>query len=151
VLNRHTAALSRGEAVASEIVNDGWRDVLGRTDLPMIDAPAAGRNLALIAGAHDLTLFAHYATDYAGHRQDMGAAVAALERLDAFLGGVIAHLPADALLFMISDHGNLEDVRVGHTRNPALGLVAGKGHTLLARRLKSLTDVAPTVLDVLAL
>jgi 2,3-bisphosphoglycerate-independent phosphoglycerate mutase len=151
VLTRHTAALARGEAVASEIVNDGWRDVLGRRDLPVIDAATAGRHLATIAGAHDLTLFAHYATDYAGHRQDMDAAVAALERFDAFIGGVIEHLPSDALLFVVSDHGNLEDVRTGHTRNPALGLVAGSGHALVARRLRSLTDVAPTILDLLAL
>jgi 2,3-bisphosphoglycerate-independent phosphoglycerate mutase len=151
VLNRHAAALARGEAVASEILNDGWREILGRSDLPVIDAATAGRNLAVITGAHDLTLFAHYATDYAGHRREMGAAVAALERLDAFLGGVVQHLPEDALLFMVSDHGNLEDIRVGHTHNPALALVAGKGHTLVARRLRALVDVAPTVLDMLAL
>jgi hypothetical protein len=150
-LTRHAAALARGEAVASEIVNDGWREILGRHDLPAVDAATAGRNLALIAGAHDLTLFAHYATDYAGHRQDMAAAVQALERLDEFLGGVLDQLPSDALLFLVSDHGNIEDVRVGHTRNPAIAIVAGQGHALAARRLRALTDVAPTVLDVLAL
>lgn len=151
VLTRHTDALRRGEAVASELTNEGWREVLGRTDLPTIDAATAGRNLALISGANDLTLFAHYATDYAGHRQDMDDAVQSLERLDAFLGGVLAHLPSDALLFMVSDHGNIEDVRRGHTTNPALALVAGEGHALSARRLHALTDVAPAVLDLLAL
>jgi 2,3-bisphosphoglycerate-independent phosphoglycerate mutase len=151
VLTRHTAALARGEAVASEIVNDGWRELLGRSDLPTIDPAQAGRNLANIAAAHDLTFFAHYATDYAGHRREMSAAVAALERLDSFLGGVMEGLPQDALLFLVSDHGNIEDTRAGHTRNPALGLVAGKGHALVARRLRALTDIAPTVLDVLAM
>jgi 2,3-bisphosphoglycerate-independent phosphoglycerate mutase len=151
VLTRHTEALRRGEAVASEIVNDGWRDVLGREALPEVDPATAGGNLALIAGAHDLTLFAHYATDYAGHRSDMAAAVQALERLDAFLGGVMAGLGSDAMLFMVSDHGNIEDVRVGHTRNPALALVAGRGHALAARRLRALTDVAPCISDLLAI
>jgi 2,3-bisphosphoglycerate-independent phosphoglycerate mutase len=151
LLTRHTAALARGEAVASEIVNDGWREVLGRSDLPVIDAAQAGYHLASIACEHDLTFFAHYATDYAGHRREMDAAVAALQRLDTFLGGVMDGLPQDALLFVVSDHGNIEDTRVGHTRNPALGLVAGKGHALVARRLRALTDVAPTILDVLAL
>jgi bisphosphoglycerate-independent phosphoglycerate mutase (AlkP superfamily) len=51
----------------------------------------------------------------------------------------------------VSDHGNIEDTRVGHTRNPALGMVIGQGHALLSRRLASLTDVAPTLLDLLAL
>jgi 2,3-bisphosphoglycerate-independent phosphoglycerate mutase len=151
LLTRHTAALKRGDAVASEITNDGWRSVLGRTQVPVITAADAGRNLARIAGSNDLTLFAHYATDYAGHRRDMAAAVAAMERFDEFVGGLLAHLPPDALTFIISDHGNLEDVRVGHTRNPALGIVAGQGHLLVARRLRALTDVTPTILDVLAL
>jgi 2,3-bisphosphoglycerate-independent phosphoglycerate mutase len=151
VLTRHTGELARGDAVASEITNDGWRDVLGRTQLPVIDAASAGRNLARIAAAHDLTLFAHYATDYAGHRRSMAAAVTSLERLDGFLGGVLEELPEDVLLFVVSDHGNVEDIGSGHTRNPALGLVAGQGHALISRRLRSLTDIAPVVLDTLAL
>jgi 2,3-bisphosphoglycerate-independent phosphoglycerate mutase len=151
VFTRHTAALERGDAVASEITNDGWRELLGRASVPVIAAERAGRNLAAITAAHRLTLFAHYATDHAGHRRDMDAAVIALERLDAFIGGLMAALPEDALLFMVSDHGNIEDVRTGHTRNPAMGMVAGKGHALLSRRLESLMDITPTILDVLSL
>jgi 2,3-bisphosphoglycerate-independent phosphoglycerate mutase len=150
LLNRHTAELARGEAVASEITNHGWRDHLGRTGLPEIDAATAGRNLVRIAAAHDLTLFAHYATDYAGHRADMTAAVDALERLDAFLGGILDSMPADLLVFVMSDHGNIEDTRAGHTRNPALGVVIGTGHAGYARRLHDLTDIAPTVMHALA-
>jgi 2,3-bisphosphoglycerate-independent phosphoglycerate mutase len=151
VLTRHTPELERGAAVASEITNDGWRRMLHRASVPDITAAAAGRNLAAIAAAHRLTLFAHYATDYAGHRRDMEGAVAALQRLDEFIGGLLTALPHDMLLIVASDHGNIEDVRTGHTRNPALGLVAGEGHALLSRRLQSLTDLAPALLDVLAL
>jgi 2,3-bisphosphoglycerate-independent phosphoglycerate mutase len=151
VLTRHTAALERGEAVASEITNDGWRATLGRMTVPVIAPEQAGRNLAAIAAAHRLTLFAHYATDYAGHRRDMSGAIQSLERLDTFIGGIVSALPDDALLFLVSDHGNVEDVRTGHTRNPALGMVVGKGHALLSRRLESLMDVTPTILDVLSL
>jgi 2,3-bisphosphoglycerate-independent phosphoglycerate mutase len=151
VLTRHTQELECGDAVASEITNDGWRDVLGRTQLPVIDAEQAGTNLARIVAANDLTLFAHYATDYSGHRRSMAAAVGALERLDSFVGGLLGALPADALIFMVSDHGNIEDIRTGHTLNPAIGLVTGRGHALLSRRLQSLTDVTPTIIDALAL
>jgi 2,3-bisphosphoglycerate-independent phosphoglycerate mutase len=151
VLNRHTAALQAGDAVASEITNEGWRTTLGRTGVPIIDPATAGRNLAGIMAGHDLTLFAHYATDYAGHRGDMQGAVHALERLDAFLDGLLEQIPDDALVFVASDHGNIEDVRVGHTRNPAFGLVVGQGHALVSRRMHSLTDIAPAILDVLAL
>lgn len=151
VLTRHTPALIAGDAVASEITNEGWRERLGRTAVPRIDAARAGRNLARIVADHDLTLFAHYATDYAGHRRDMDAAVLTLERLDACLAGLIDAVPDDTLIFVASDHGNVEDLRVGHTRNPAIGLVIGPGHAPVSRRLRALTDVAPAILDVLTL
>jgi len=146
LLTRHTAALLRGDAVASEITNDAWRERLGRLELPVITAAGAGRNLARIAAAHDLTFFAHYATDTAGHRGGMAAALAALERVDAFLAGILEDLPGDTLLLVASDHGNLEDTRTGHTRNPALCVVAGPGHERVAARLRALTDVAPALL-----
>ncbi|CAN5886709.1 metalloenzyme [soil metagenome] len=150
LLTRHTAELERGDAVASEITNDGWRTSLGRLQLPVIDARTAGHNLARITADHDLTLFAHYATDYAGHRRDMAAAVTSLERLDAFIGGILEAMLSDTVLFVVSDHGNIEDVRTGHTRNPALGLVVGEGHAGLASRLRSLTDIAPAIMDLLS-
>lgn len=149
LLTRHTAALERGDAVASEIINDGWIQNLGRLSLPEITPESAGQNLAQIATAHDLTLFAHYTTDTVGHRRDLAGAIEALERVDTFLGGVYAHLPKGTLLLIVSDHGNLEDARVGHTRNPAIGLVVGPGHAAVARRLHSLTDVTPTILEYL--
>jgi hypothetical protein len=148
VLNRHTAELAAGDAVASEITNDGWREHLLR-DVPVIDAAHAGRNLVRIAVQHDLTLFAHYATDYAGHADDRKAMEFALERVDAFFGGIFDDMPEDMLLVVASDHGNIEDTRGGHTRNPAFGLVAGDGHEQWAGALQSLTDVTPMILAAL--
>ncbi|HSK18652.1 MAG TPA: alkaline phosphatase family protein [Longimicrobiales bacterium] len=150
LLTRHTPDLERGDAVASELTNEGWRERLGRRNVPIIDAAHAGRNLARIAARNDLTLFAHYSTDYAGHQRDMQAAVGALERLDAFLAGVLETGNEDLLIVLASDHGNIEDVRTGHTRNPALGMVVGRGHAALAARLRSLTDVTPLILHVLS-
>lgn len=149
VLTRHTDALQRGDAVASEITNDGWREHLKRTQLPQVTAHDAGRNLARIAAQHDLTLFAHYSTDYVGHRGHMEEAVAALEKVDAFLGGIVADRTEDMLVAVVSDHGNLEDVSAGHTYNPALGLFFGARHEHF-RNANALPDVAPLVLSVLA-
>jgi hypothetical protein len=151
LLTRHTRELERGDAVASEITNEAWRDRLGRKGVPVISAEHAGRNLALLAARYDLTMFAHYATDYAGHQQDMDAAIAALERFDAFLAGLLDGAADDLVTFIVSDHGNIEDVRTGHTRNPALGIVTGNGHRQLADRLRSLTDVTPAILHALTL
>jgi 2,3-bisphosphoglycerate-independent phosphoglycerate mutase len=149
VLVRHTAALVAGEAVASEITNDGWRRQLGRVEVPEVTPAAAGRTLGRIAAAHELTFFAHYATDTAGHRGGMAGAVAALERFDAFVGGVVEAAGQELLVVIASDHGNIEDVRCGHTTNPALGLVVGAGHAEFAEPLRSLLDVTPAILRAL--
>lgn len=146
VLTRHTDALARGDAIASEITNEGWRERLGRTHLPEITPARAGANLARIAGVHNLTLFAHYSTDYAGHEERLDRAIMALERVDAFLGGIIEAAPPELVLIVASDHGNLEDVRTGHTRNPAIGLVVGRDHARVAARWTSILDVAPGIL-----
>jgi hypothetical protein len=146
VLTRHTAELARGDAVASEITNDGWRQRLKRA-VPAISPAAAGAHLAHIVAQHDLTLFAHYATDTAGHLRELAPAVAALEKVDAFVRGIVDHLPSDATIVIASDHGNIEDVRVQHTRNPALGMVIGAEAEGVA--LHAITDVAPLVLRLL--
>lgn len=149
VLTRHEPELMRGDAIASEITHTGWREGLGRTDIPEISAEDAGRNLAAIASRHRLTLFAHYATDGAGHLMDLNAGMDAFQRVDAFLGAVVHAMEDDVLLVVVSDHGNLEDARVQHTRNPALCLAVGPGHAAFAARLASLTDVAAALLDLL--
>jgi hypothetical protein len=150
LLVRHEEALEKGDAVASEIVNDGWRTHLGHTGLPVIGPVEAGVNLARIASRARLTLFAHYATDTAGHRGGLDGAVAALERVDAFLGALVDALPDDALLVIGSDHGNIEDVTAGHTRNPALALLHGPGAHARRAELRSLTDFTPALLRWLA-
>lgn len=146
VLTRHTDALARGDAIASEITNEGWRERLGRTHLPQITPAQAGANLARIAAVHNLTLFAHYSTDYAGHEERLDRAIVAIERVDAFLGGIIEAAPRELVMIVASDHGNLEDVRTGHTRNPAIGLVVGRDHARVAARWTSIVDVTPGIL-----
>lgn len=149
LLTRHTDALARGDALASEIINDGWIERLDRTALPRVTPEEAGGNLAAIAADHDLTLFAYYTPDYVGHRGTWDEAVEALERLDRCLAGVLDDLPDDTLLVVASDHGNIEDTTREHTLNPALGLVVGRGHEEVARRLEHLWDVPRAILDVL--
>jgi hypothetical protein len=95
-----------------------------------------------------VTLFAHYDTDYTGHRSDLAAAVAAVERVDAFLAALADALPDDAFLVISSDHGNLEDTRAGHTLNPVPVLAIGAGREAFAE-VRSITDVAPAILTVL--
>jgi hypothetical protein len=151
LLDRHTEALQRGDAVASEITNDGWIRRLGRSSLPRPTPRHAGHTLAAIAARHQLTLFAHYTTDYVGHRGTFEDAVAAIERVDAFIAGILDGLPPEALLVVASDHGNIEDATRQHTRNPALALVVGPDHDRIARRLQQLWDVPASILEALGI
>jgi bisphosphoglycerate-independent phosphoglycerate mutase (AlkP superfamily) len=150
LLTRHEEALAIGQAVASEIVNDGWRTHLGFSELPEVTPRQAGHNLARLATSARLTFFAHYSTDYAGHRGGLEGGVAALERVDEFLGGVLEELPGDALLLIASDHGNIEDVSEGHTLNPALAVLLGPGAVTRRQGVRSLMDVTPAVLSWLS-
>jgi 2,3-bisphosphoglycerate-independent phosphoglycerate mutase len=130
-LTRGAAELAEGRAVASSITNERWRERLG-DEMPQVTPEEAARTLARIASDAKMTLFAHYDTDYTGHRGAMPAAVAALEKVDAFLGALVDALPADTLLIVSSDHGNLEDVRAEHTLNPVPLLAVGPAHRAFA-------------------
>ena len=149
VFNRHTPELERGDAVASEITNDGWIERLHRRSLPVVTPEEAGANLARITAAHQLTLYAHYTTDHVGHRGTLADAIAAVERVDRFLGGLLDALPSDALVVVASDHGNLESPGGPHTLNPALGMVVGEGHAEVGARMRDLRDVSAAILGAL--
>lgn len=148
VLHRDVQALREGRAVASSITNERWRQHLG-DQVPDVSPEAAGRTLAAIAAEAEVTLFAHYDTDIVGHRGGLPAAVSVLERVDAFLGGVLDGLSANALLVVASDHGNIEDITAGHTLNPVPVIAVGAGRTAVAERVQAITDVAPTLCTLL--
>jgi hypothetical protein len=150
LLTRDAGALARGEAVSSEIVNSAWRTRLGYENILEITPQEAGRNLGRLSGQADLTFFAHYGTDYAGHRGRMPGSVRALERVDAFLEGVLEASPGDTLIVLTSDHGNIENVLGGHTLNPVLTLLRGPGAPELREGLRSITDIPHLILSSLS-
>lgn len=147
VLDRHHVQLAAGEAVASEIVNDGWRTHLGFQELPVISPEQAGINLAGIAARHDVTLYAHYRTDQAGHEATLAAATVALERVDRFLAGVMQGIAEDTVVLVASDHGNIEELTGMHTTNPVLGMLLSRGNTPDPAGLASIMDVPARILE----
>ncbi len=141
--------LAAGRAVSANFGNRSWPADPTRPAPPDIDAAEGGRRLAGLALDHDLTIFEHWATDWAGHHPDRWPPATVLAELDAFLGGVLAVWPPEATLVIASDHGNLEDLSTGrHTRNPALCLWYGAAPD---RPLRSLTDLAPAMLAAMGL
>lgn len=149
VLTRGTAALRDQQAVSSSLTNDGWQARLGSDAIPSVTPHEAGGVLGRITAEHRLTVFAHYDPDLVGHQRDLAAGVSVLERFDRFLGGVVEALPDGSLLVIASDHGNVEDCRVAHTRNPVPTIAVGPGQALFAERVRAITDIAPTLLSLL--
>lgn len=146
---RDARDLARGEALASSITTERWRELDPALPDP---APAeAGRTLARIAAAAHLTLFAHYDTDFVGHRGDRQAAIGTLERIDDFLAGLLDALGDDTLLVVASDHGNVEDLRGGHTTNPVPVIAAGPHAGAFVGRVRAITDVSPALLSLLGI
>ncbi len=146
---RDFADLARGDAVYWDITHEVARASYA-PELPYVAPETAGARLAAIAARHDLTLWETFLTDLVGHRRLAWTPAQALQRIDAFLQGVMADLPPAATLLITSDHGNLEDPGVkGHTYNPVPLIVRGPGAAHFAH-VHDLTGVTPAILAYLA-
>ena len=111
-----------------------------------ISPAVAGERLARLSGHYGVTLFECYLSDYAGHGQNWAQAIACLQRIDAFLESVIAHLPAQVTLIITSDHGNVEDLSTKrHTFNQVPLLAIGPRAADFAQ-VADLTDITPQIL-----
>ncbi|MEW6030624.1 MAG: peptidase [Chloroflexota bacterium] len=139
-----------GRALAADFTGQGWHDFLKIKDAPIYPPQEGGRRTAALARTYDFSLFEYWATDYAGHGQEMDRAVSLLETFDAVLGGLVDEWDdRGGLIVLTSDHGNLEDLSTRrHTFNPVPCLLIG---TPASRRdfgagLRDLTGVAPAIL-----
>jgi bisphosphoglycerate-independent phosphoglycerate mutase (AlkP superfamily) len=121
--------------------------MLGFRDAPVMDAPHAGQKLASLAKTYDFSLFEYWASDYAGHKQQMDRAVHLMETFDAVLRGLVEAWE-DGLILVTSDHGNMEDLSTRkHTPAYVPALVIGDKELReeFTRELKDLTDIAPAI------
>lgn len=139
--------LYAGLALSADFTGHGWRSVLGYTDAPTMPAHEAGVKLAELAMGYDFSLFEYWASDYAGHKQDMEAAVAQMETLDGVLAGLAGRWDMDeGLVLVTSDHGNMEDLSTRrHTDAKVPGLVIGNESEGFTHGLHDLTGIAPRI------
>lgn len=142
-----------GNALSADFIGEGWRSFLGFPDAPKYEAREAGHKLASLAANYDFSLFEYWASDYAGHKQDMNEAVRLLESFDAMLGGLLEKWNDDAgLILLTSDHGNMEDLSTRrHTANAVPVLLIGNAaaRRRFADGLHDLTGVAPHILELI--
>ena len=145
--------LCAGEAISPGFTGQGWHDMLGYTDIPILSLFDAGRQIAAAAGQYDLSFFEHWPSDRSGHRGPIGDAVDHLEMIDTAVGGLLSAWDDQAgLLVITSDHGNIEEKNHRqHTRNPVPTILVGTGHADLAPKIHSLADIASVVRQVLGL
>jgi len=109
----------------------------------------AGRRLAVLAAAHELTLYESFLTDLAGHRRLTFSAEQIIATIDSFLGAVVNHRSPHTTLVLSSDHGNLETRSFkGHTRNPVPLLVVGPAADHFSD-VRDITRIAPAILRAL--
>ncbi len=141
--------LVAGRAMAADFTGRGWRNMLRIRDTPVLDEYSAGTKLAELARKYDFALFEYWASDYAGHKQEMAQAIELLELFDKVLAGLVATLQdQEGLILISSDHGNLENLTTRrHTFAPVPALIIGDKHTRanFAWGLTSITDITPAI------
>jgi hypothetical protein len=139
--------LFAGRALSADFTGAGWRSMLGFPAAPVMNPRQAGQKLAEIAKDYDFSLFEYWASDYAGHRQEMENAIQQMEIFDEVLAGLAEHWD-DGLILVTSDHGNMEDLSTRrHTDADVPALVIGDRAVReeFTQGMKALTDIAPAI------
>lgn len=141
--------LREGRAVFHDFTNRALAErgveVLERTP------EEAAAVLATLAAAHRFTLYEHFIADRAGHEQDEASALTILSELARFVRTALSLIDlARTTVLLTSDHGNVEDLSTrNHTLNPVPTLAWGPDKELAARRVRTLADITPTILEIL--
>ena len=140
--------LFAGRALSADFTGEGWRTMLGFREAPVMEARRAGQKLSALAKEYDFALFEYWASDYAGHKQQMDHAVQLMETFDEVLGGLTEVWDEDGLILVTSDHGNMDDLSTRkHTAADVPALVIGEksAREEFTRGMKDLTDIAPAI------
>jgi len=138
-----------GNALSADFTGEGWREFLGYPDAPTFNPNTAGSKLAELAQRYDFSFFEYWASDYAGHKQDMASAVKQLETFDGVLQGLLENWDLENdLILLTSDHGNMEDLNTRKHTAAHVPLLLFGNKTIRAEFQKEITDltsIAPAI------
>ena len=111
----------------------------------------AAEVLARVAGEHRFTLYEYFITDRMGHDQNLDGALETLRGLARLVRAVLKSVDlARTTVLLTSDHGNVEDLSArNHTLNHVPTLAWGPGRERVARRVRTLADITPTIIEIL--
>ncbi|HNM37373.1 MAG TPA: hypothetical protein PKI33_09925, partial [Anaerolineales bacterium] len=110
--------------------------------------------LAELASQYDFSFFEYWASDYAGHKQDMPWAIKQLEVFDGVLKGLLTNWNMENdLVLLTSDHGNMEDLgtRKHTAAHVPLLLFGAKTNRDAFTDVSDLTGVTPAMSSLLGL
>ena len=121
-------------------------------DVPLRTPEEAAAILAKLSAGHRFTLYEHFAADRAGHEQDERAALSILGGLARLVRATLSLVDlARTTVLLTSDHGNVEDLSTrNHTLSAVPTLAWGRHKELVARRVRTLADITPTILEILS-
>jgi 2,3-bisphosphoglycerate-independent phosphoglycerate mutase len=143
-----------GRALSADFVGNGWREMLGYPDAPVYNPGEAGKKLAELAKQYDFSLFEYWASDYAGHKQDMNWAVEQFKVFDEVLAGLCSQWKdEDGLILITSDHGNVEDLSTRrHTdaKVPGISIGSAEVRIMFNSGLNDLTGIHPHILKTIS-
>lgn len=145
--------LYAGRAMSADFTGEGWHGMLGYTDAPTYSPFDAGVKLAELSSQYDFSFFEYWASDYAGHKQDMDWAVRQLETFDEVLKGLLETWRVDdGLVLLTSDHGNMEDLSTRRHTNAKVPLLL-VGDSMIRREfskgIQDLTGIAPAIMKLI--
>ncbi len=142
------ADIRRGRALYQDYSNRSL--IEAGLDLPPIVPAQAARVLYGAARRHDFVLYEYFQTDFCAHRRTLEECISLVRDLDALVGALVGLLdPAVDTLVLTSDHGNLEQHALrGHNRNPVPLIAWGRHGARLRRRIQSISDVTPAILEL---
>ncbi len=115
---------------------------------------------AIDSHKYDLIVVNFANPDMVGHTGILQAAVKAIEKVDACLGGTLEAIKRnDAQMFLCADHGNAEqliDYETGepftaHTTNPVPFVLVNYKPGVTLREGGKLADIAPTLLEMMGM
>mgnify|MGYP001055913301 CR=1 FL=1 len=117
--------------------------------LPEYSPETAGEILFSVSREYDFTLYEYFQTDIFAHRRSFEEGSELIKKLDRLMGTLVSHLDKEKdTLLVTSDHGNIEDYsHRSHTLNPVPLLTYGKNAEFLRKRIVSIADVTPAIID----
>jgi hypothetical protein len=139
--------VAAGRAVYQEFTNS-YLNARGFS-LDVRTPEQAGEVLVSISLRHDFTFYEYFLSDLVGHRKNFDRALIEVSKLDRLLSGVCAGFDFEShTLLVTSDHGNLENPTTkSHTRNPVPLLAFGHDAQFFTRKVRSLADITPAILE----